>query len=275
MKSISLLLRVLAIVGAIVAVVGWVATQDKVKDANADLTKAKSQAKAAQVEAADFDKKFQAAQSKAGSLESDLADAKSRVQSGRAELSVSKRETTAARAELKESKAELKSLEAQNTKLKEEIIAARTEVPDVDPEQIKAYEEKIATLGEEVDNLKDRLARSSTGSSNVIAATDGVSATTGTGGAAASDASATPVLRLSSSGQTASVLKADVDNGLIVISRGQKQGLQKEMEFGIAKGFSAPVRVKVARTAPDYSVAYILPGGDPSFAAGDEVTLVQ
>jgi len=74
----------------------------------------------------------------------------------------------------------------------------------------------------------------------------------------------------------ASILKSDPDNGIIIISRGQKGGLQREMEFSIAKGFSAPVRVKVRKVTPDISVAHILPGSKKvSFEEGDEITLIQ
>ena len=273
MKSISLLLRVLAIVGAIVAAVGWFATDGKVKQANDEISNLESQLKQAQNTAAEFEKKHSDVSSRVAGLQSDLTEFKSRATSARSQLVQAQRDTTAVRDELRASQAEVKDLEEKNENLRREITDARIKVAEVDPEKIKQYEEKIAQLGEEVDTLKDKLAIAARGSSTQIVPTSS-DATAADGSAAATPA---VVPRLAKSGETASVLKADVDNGLIIISRGQKQGLQQAMEFGIAKDYSVPVRVKVARTTPDFSVAYILPGkgGNPIFEAGDKITLVQ
>ncbi|MEM9227353.1 MAG: hypothetical protein AAGA45_05240, partial [Verrucomicrobiota bacterium] len=77
--------------------------------------------------------------------------------------------------------------------------------------------------------------------------------------------------------QTLQILKADHDNGLLIISRGQKGGLQKQMEFGLVKGLEKPIRVKVSRVENDYAVAHISPGMNHAvdYQEGDEVRVTQ
>lgn len=269
MKAISLLLRVLAILGAIVAIVGWVLTKGKVQEANQEITKITAQAKTARDEANDSEQKFKAADSRAKALESDLSDAKARATSARSQLAEAQRDISSLRSDNTQKDSEIKAMEAQNTKLKEEIISMRTEVPDVDPAKLAEYEEKIAALNTEIDRLKDELS-----TSPKAAAIPGTVAANGTIETAAAP---TVVPRLAASADnTATVLKADNKSGLVIIDRGQKSGLQEQMEFGIAKGYSKPVRVKVAKVAPDYSLANILPGSDGAkFAEGDEIKLLQ
>ncbi len=270
MKVISLLLRVLAILGAVVAIVGWVLTKGKVEEANQQIVKIQAEASAARQEASDSEQKFKASDSRAKALESDLADAKSRATSARSQLAEAQRDISGLRSDVREKDTEIQAMEAQNTKLKEEIISMRTEVPDVDPTKLAEYEEKISSLNSEIDRLKDELSKAPrTGSAPVAVASTEPSA----------DGSLAPTAapRLApSDDNTAAVLKADVKSGLVIIDRGQKAGLQEQMEFGIAKGYSKPVRVKVAKVAPDYSLAYILPGSEGAkFAAGDEIKLLQ
>jgi len=271
MKTISLLLRILAIAGAVVAIIGWVATNNKVEDVTRSTKKALQRVDAARQEATDAEQRFKAADAKLKSLESDLAAAKSRATSARSQLAEAQREASSLRSEIKERQATISTLESQNSRLKEEMISMRTDVPEADSQQIAQYEERIASLNTEVQRLKEELANTT---ASVTAASPAVA--TATDALAASNRKG-PAPRLATSeATTANVLRADNQNGLVIIDRGWRQGLEEEMEFGIAKGFSKPVQVKVTKTEPDYSLAYILPGSEGAkFAEGDEIKLLQ
>lgn len=268
MKAVSLLLRILAIAGAIVAAIGWFAINGKLKEANDTIARTQAGLNAAKQEASDAEQRFQAADARGKSLDAELADQRSRATSARTQLAEANRNITTLREEIRQGQSQIQSLEGQNTNLKEELISMRTAVPTVDTESVAEYEERIKTLTQQVATLRDEVA---------TATARGAAAPTGTAAIGTTPSGAPRSLRLASTGDTASVLKADIPNGMIIISRGQKQGLQEQMEFGIAKGFSAPMRVKLTRVEPEYSLAYILPGDTArlNLTEGDEVTLIQ
>lgn len=280
---LSLLLRVLAVLAAAVAIYGWVTTKGKIAEANQQVQQAKAEAVTARADAAEAMQKFKSTNTRASALDSDLADAKSRATSARSQLAQAQREISELKQQIQTGQSEIRALESQNTKLKEEIIAAKTEVPTtLSPEDTSEQQRQMDELRKEITNLRGQLSRAQTSAAATVAGAPGLmdaplpSESTPEGQATEAIAGSTTP-RLSASGETAEILKADTKNGLVIISSGYNQGLQADMELGIAVGTSAPVRIRVSKIETDYSIANILPGEGPRprFAEGDVITLLQ
>ncbi|MEO0795685.1 MAG: hypothetical protein AAFX93_11000 [Verrucomicrobiota bacterium] len=276
MKGLSIALRILAILGAIAAVVAWLLTNGKVEEITAQKNSETNRANvsASQVETLESD--ILSIRSENTQLSSDNADLDSRVKTLQSGASRDKREISNIRKDMKSLQAEYNELTSDYDDLKKEVqITANSRdgaTSMVDSAQIQEYEDRIQALNDELDGVKDKLV---VAERRALNATGGLIAPAGdtTGGGSAAPGS---VPQVAVPTKTASILRSDLDRGILIISRGQVDGLQKQMEFSVAKGLSRKVRVKVGSVAPTYSVAYVLPGEDPShLQEGDEVKITQ
>lgn len=264
MKGLSIALRILAIIGAAAAAYGWYATKGKVQEAEQKTDAVRAQVSEVESQLGDKDNEITGLRGNVRELENQLADEKNRSTNFRTQYSQAQREISNMREDTDEVKKEYSDLERRHDQLKRELIELNTSRPTtatVDTAQLTEYEDRIAGLQSELRDTKDKL--------TALQLRAGANATADT------NEDGTPAMAQVDE-QKASILRSDPGKGIIVISRGQVDGLQRQMEFNIAKGLSRPVRVKVGTVAPTYSVAYIMPGQDPShLQAGDEVSLSQ
>ncbi len=283
MKIVSIILRVLAILGAAAAVAGYVLTQNKVNELNEQLAQEQSKATAAQQQATSAQDELSNAKSKVSGLSSDLGAVQERETKARNEFNQAQREIKSLQSDLKDIKSKVADLEQRNNTLKRELLDQRTSVPTDNSAEISQYQAKIEALNKQVMQLKTDLDAATARTSGSTAAAAGTAAT-GTAGASSTvapsgtpDAPATTVVSSAAKGQSATILKADHDNGILIISRGQQGGLQRQMEFGIVKGVEKPIRLTVTRVEPDFAIAHIAPGTSHAkiYKEGDTIQIVQ
>ncbi|MGE9295430.1 MAG: hypothetical protein ACQKBV_03995 [Puniceicoccales bacterium] len=285
MKGLSIALRVLAILGAAAAVAAWVMTKGKVEEAEQKFAQSQGQVQSAQSQVSELEGQITTARGEANRLSEELADTKARVTFHQKESIEQKREVSKLESAQKELQAKFKELQAANDQLKRELIDRDTNRPTTataDSGRVQELEDKIATLQTELANANDKLsaanmrARAASGSdtASTVMPTGFPSSSTTTTAASGSTAPAPAATVAQLNAKSASILRSDHERGILIISRGQVDGLQKQMEFNVAKGLEKTVRVKVGSVAPTYSVAYVLPGEDPShLQEGDQVSI--
>ena len=300
MKMVSILLRVIAILGACAAVAGWVLTQGKVTEANEKLAQKDQQVQAAQQQASEAQGQLEGLQSQIRSLDSDLGAIKDREAKARSQLSKSSRDLTGLQGDLDKAQKEVADLKSKNESLKRELIDQRTKVPGADATAVADYQAQIEKLEAQIQTLNTQLTEAnqkvqaaasavptsvptarvdpSYGSSTYTPAVNSAAATTAEGVAQAP--APTPM-----SGQQivtgavaeTSILKVDHANGIVIISRPQQGGLERQMEFGIVKGLEKPVRLKATKVEPTYIITNIIPGDNNArvYKEGDKVSIIQ
>lgn len=270
MKGLSIALRVIAILGAAAAAFFWYQTKGVVQQKEKEIAQLTDQKE----QVSDLNKQITAEkdslQGQINSKDLEVSEAKSQVRFANEQVGKLKRDLGKIENDLSEKVAELADVNSQFTKLREEVIKRDSIVPtqpNSDPDQLKQYQADIDRLEEEKIQLKDRIALLE----NQIKTTTG-----GVGVAGDPTAPAGPNQIAAVKEQDASILRTDMERGILIISRGQADGLQQQMQFDIAKGLGKKVRVKVGTVTPTYSVAYVLPGEDPSYLQqGDSVRITQ
>jgi predicted nucleic acid-binding Zn-ribbon protein len=301
MKMVSILLRVIAILGACAAVAGWVLTQGKLTQADEKLAQKDQQVQAAQQQASEAQGQLEGLQSQIRSLDSDLGAIKDREAKARSQLSKASRDLTGVQADLDKAQKEVNDLKGKNESLKRELIDQRTKVPGAtDATAVADYQAQIDKLQAQVQTLNTQLTEAnqkvqsaasaapaqvptarvdpSYGSSTYTPAVNAAAATTAEGVAQAP--APTPMSGeqiVTGAVAETSILKVDHANGIIIISRPQQGGLERQMEFGIVKGLEKPVRLKATKVEPTYIITNIVPGDNNAriYKEGDKVSIIQ
>lgn len=271
MKGLSIALRVIAILGAAAAAFFWYQTRGVVQEKTEQITALEGE----KADIADLNKQLTAEKEglkgQVNQKELELSEAKSQVRFSSDQVSKLKRDLGKLERDFGDKQEELVALNKEHEGLKAELknlITTYQTGDKADPEQLKQYKADIDRLEEDKNELKDKIAVLE---KRLQDAQAGVPTTGPTAVAENGSGSVGPVPE-----QDASVLRTDPDRGILIISRGQADGLQQQMQFNIAKGLGKKVRVKVGTVTPTYSVAYVLPGEDPSYIQqGDSVRITQ
>lgn len=300
MKMLSLVLRILACLGAVTAIVLFVLTQNKVKDITASKS-ALQQSSSAEIstltEARDsLERQLRTAQNSNSKLNDDLADARSQVTNATTRLTQATRDVDTAQAALRSQEEENKRLSSRVSDLSKELLASRTELEKADSVEIEKKQEEIDQLVAQLRETRDRLetAQSQIADLERRATETATIATTTTptrpqqavptlhspSTPATSTATAAPQAPTASFDSTinVSILSIDTRNGLIAVSGGSaNSSLQPNMEAAIIRGGVPVARVRFSDVRPEFSLGYILPGatGINTLKKGDTITLAQ
>lgn len=263
MKTVSLLLRILAVLGAVAAIALFFMTQGKVEDLQQQQRQNLSAKSSLHGQIDELTSARNELEGRFRGLEADLATTRTEFQNARSQLAQNRREMTTVQADLRRAREEVQNLEGQNTRLKEEIIATRATVPEVDAAQVEQYRERIAQLTRRVEEMQGQLDRRPAAGA-VVPGSE----------AEPTVAQVQPEVRRGDRPRSASVLRTNPSLGLVVLDSGSDQGLRQNMEFEIARHLGPKVKVRLSNVQSDVSVANILPGqGNVSFEQGQSVTL--
>ncbi|MBC2594307.1 hypothetical protein H5P28_08535 [Ruficoccus amylovorans] len=298
MKMVSILLRLIAILGACAAVAGWVLTQGKVDEANAKLADKDKLVADAQAQATDARNQLETLQGKIKGLDSDLGASKDRESKALSQYATANRNLTSLQNELQKAKSDLASLKSDNDKLKRELIGQRTSAPDSST-NVAAYESKISALEAQVKTLTSQLAdaqaqaqaaASAVTSSAATAASTTPAKTTARVDPTYGSSTYTPAVSNSEAGtatesapsepvvtSTATVLKMDTSSGIVIISQPSQGNVSSQTEFGIVKGFEKPLRLKASRVEGAYIITNIVPGQNSArvYKEGDTISIIK
>jgi len=268
MKALSIALRVIAILGVAAAAYFWQSTKGVVAEKETEIQQLTTQKADISKLNEELTAEKEGLKGQLNQKDLELSEQKSQVRFANDQVSKLKRDLGKAERDLSDKDEEFVAMKSDFDQLKRDVAdmekARVTDTASVSPEVIKDYEAQIERLEEEKGKLKDDLALANK------RLQDGALGAPIAGAPGADEGVAmAPVPE-----QEASILRTDKEKGILIISRGQADGLQRQMEFNIAKGLGRKVRVQVGTVTPTYSVAYVLPGQDPSeIQQGDAVMI--
>jgi|GEM_PF-4497491 len=278
----SIILRVIAIVASVVAIYGWVATRGKIDSLEQEIAKAETNLNTSDTQTVELELEVHMLNNKVASVRSELADAETRTQKLKTQASQRTIEIKNLKETILLAQTDNEKLDEQNKRLRQEIGNTLNFTSDASAEELETLRLTINSLEAKVeilqqknreteDQMRDALAKaentanSQTRGSNVFSGSNifGLTSTLGI---------TAPV----ADGQTASILRIDHDNGLVILNLGSDSGYSKDMEMSILKGFEKAVRIRIQSANDGFSIANVLPGSSASvLAAGDTVEITQ
>lgn len=310
MKQVSLVLRIVAIVAGLIAIVGWVLTNGKVSEAKEQLDTTSTEL--AEVREALAATETELAQLKDANSDSNtmIAQAKRESAAAKANFAQARREQSELETQLRQARSRLAELERDNEELKRELVDRPTvasassqndslvrelrdnvasleqKLRDAQSGQ-EALETKVASLEKsltEANSAVERAQRQARTSqqrpatfSQTATAPAQAQATTGTTQAAPTTLRPVEFATLQQSGQQGKILRP-VSDGLMILNLGSNHGLAEKQAFSISSDFSPVVHVVAHRVKPTFSVLSVLPDSEEAASAigtGDMVTLTR
>jgi predicted nuclease with TOPRIM domain len=280
MQILSLVLRVVALVGALLAGVGWFLTQGKLDDLQRQLQASRASASSLQSQLTEANETIEDQTISIKALQGDLADAKRRTSRAQTDFNEARQQLAQVRNQLEDTRQERDTLQRDNENLRQEILEATTG-PATGPEpgstladdDRAAYESQIADLKDQISDLSEELADTQAA---LVDARNAPAATASRGNlqvAAAGEASGTGT----SGAPAVSARIAGLDRklGLLVLDVGSRQGLSSTGEYTLRQGGMTVGRARVRTLQPDMSVLALLPGiGMPdALRKGDSLRL--
>ncbi len=297
MNNASLILRILAIVGALLALIGWALTNQSVRRSEVRLAEVTTELTAAQTAANSLNARLETTQRDLEATRSNLNAVTIERDSVNATLVQSRRDLEQRQSELRSAQTALNQSQSTVDILRGELSTARAAVREVQDMEarlarLEALEREVAdlttarsTLQNRVRQLEGQLAARLTAPAPTASGTT-AGAPTGTATIGTPAAAATPVARvpapIAAEGLrplegSAKVLRVATADGLVIINQGRGDGRTVGEQVAIATEFSRPIQGSVTRVFDTISVLSILPDqGDWSFfKEGDTVTLLK
>ena len=276
-----IIFRVIAIIALAVAIYGWVQTRGKIDGLEKEVAEAEASLEQAETRSEELDLEINMMNNKVSNIQSELSDAEKRTQKLKTQSSQRSLEIKNLKEEISLAQTENEKLNQQNKKLRQEIGSSINIAGDKYREEIEvlnttinSLELKVETLQQKNRDLEDKVAdlsnRADPSSESETDSTDlntlydfGITSTRG-------------ITKPVTTGQTASILKVDHRNSLVILDLSADEGYEKDMEISLLKGFDKPVRIRIQSAQNNFSIASILPGGSAKFFnTGDTVEIVQ
>ncbi|WP_269525849.1 hypothetical protein [Coraliomargarita parva] len=261
MKALSLILRILAILGAAGAVALFFMVQGKLDEKQAALEKAHAATAASQSE-------LETANSKIGSLESSLsterdslANSKRQLEAARSEMYTAKSEVTRSKQQLSIAQNEIDSLKNATKDLREKLLDAERKATSTSREgEIAQLKERISELESSNATLKEDLqVAENLRASARPAVTE--ETTTSTGLYKPSyEFSTGPAAQAGSIGPEIQVASVSSSDGIVVFNADPALGITVGSELKLVRDYNTIGSVRVIKVSNGNVLANILPG---------------
>lgn len=260
MKSLSLILRIVAIVAAIAAAALFFISQGKLEEKQAQLETSQKATAATQAELETANGDIEKLEGRLKNERDALADTKDKLEEMRSEMYTARQEVTRKEQELTEVKDKLNEAEGSARRLRADLIATEQQLAAASKEtEIAQLNERIAELELANSTLKSDLEAEL--AIKAAKAPKKATAANGTAPSAAgltdtSSAAVQPV----SIGAQATIESVDTKNGIIVLSGASELGLNAGADITLVKNLVAVAKIKIINVEEDLAVASILPG---------------
>ncbi|MEC8219030.1 MAG: hypothetical protein VX014_00230, partial [Verrucomicrobiota bacterium] len=277
--SLSMILRILAVVAAIATAGLFFVSKGKLAEMQAVAQKAEKVTVAVQAELTSANEQISALE---GSLKSErdaLASEKRKIESMRSEMYTARQEVSRTQQQLRESKKTIANLENTARRLREDLLRSEQSLASASKEgEIAQLNERIAELEESNADLKESLeeakvtsstSRSPEGSANSKMA----SVNTFSSGITATKTQALPTASI---GAETTIESLSAKNGLIALANSPELGLSPGTTLTIIKKLKSLGKVQVSQVSDDLVLANLLPGAKTrELAAGTTVRLLR
>lgn len=299
MKSVSLILRIVAILGAIAALAGYFMVKGKVAESKAELETKNNTITQLESDINSLGASKTAVENRISGMESELQLARQTTSEAQSRFSEARSIQRKAEAQLDATEKRVAQLQSDNQALRQELITKTVTAPSdgATAEEVEAMESRISELEAQLedatqsrDRLERRVASLQSQATGVASATttpgdaitidgDGPTATNRGGPVTiastveevSAPADTTPerpsglstrvpsIDSFTSSGMSATILKTSDRDGLLIINRGTSSGIASGQIFALAEGSNEPIVVRTSRVLLNYSVLSILP----------------
>lgn len=283
MNSLSMILRILAIVAAIAAGGLFFVSKGKLAEQKAAADRANQATAAVQAELATANEQIQDLK---GSLKTErdaIADAKQKLVGVRSEMSTARQEVTRSKQQLQDAKRSIADLESSAKRLRadllqtEEGLAAANKEGEIAQlnDRIAELEKANTDLSESLDDAKQDVAQAMASSAPTSPSTGALSrgGAYSSGFKAPAPAAALPVASL---GAETTIQTVSADNGLVVLANNAELGLTPGTEVTLIADRKALGKIQVVELTEALVVANILPGASAqSMVEGSTVSLLR
>ncbi|MGB0415539.1 MAG: hypothetical protein ACPGKS_01685 [Coraliomargarita sp.] len=266
MNSLSLILRIIAILAAVASAGLFFMSSGKLKEKESQLTTTQQSLASTQSELGTANEKVTSLTASVNAEKKAASDFKAQVESLRSELYTAKQETTRAQTQLSQSKSQIAQLENEKSQLNSEILSVREQAnasqesaPSLSQGEIDALEQRVEMLEGQNQDLKDEL---SVFQAKAVAINAGKPR--GTNGEAAAagayNLNTASAVQPATLGSEATITKVSAEDGLVVLSASPDLDLNAGLEITLVKDLKALGKVQVVEAEGSYALANILPG---------------
>ena len=279
MNSLSMILRILAVVAAIAAAGLFFVSKGKLAEMQAVAQKAEKATVAVKAELTAANEQISVLE---GSLKSErdaLANEKRKLESMRSEMYTARQEVSRTQQQLSETKKSIDNLESTARRLREDLLRSEQSLASASKEgEIAQLNERIAELEESNADLKESLEEAKVTSSTsrspeVSASSKMASVNTFSSGITATKTQALPEASI---GAKTTIESLSAKNGLIALANSPELGLSPGTTVTIIKKLRALGKIQVSQVSDDLVLANLLPGAKTrELAAGTTVRLLR
>lgn len=261
MKSLTLVLCVIAILGAAASTYFYIDIGNKKEELQAQLATTETRANDLQSKLSDATARGEALDKRVLAVDNERAEAESKYTAASTENTQHKRDLAQIRNQLTAKDEAEKALNREISDLKGELARAKLAASAASPEEIEGYKTTIAGLQARVTELESTRGSSVVSMSNTTAG----NASGGNSGSPSAPA-----------GLTGEVVSIGAQNAFVVLNVGSAQGVQSGQKFDIVRNGNTVAKAQVSSVQADYSIAQIdsttLRGG---LSRGDTATVAN
>jgi septal ring factor EnvC (AmiA/AmiB activator) len=278
MKSLSLILRIVAILAAAAAVALFFTSKGKLAEKQTELEQAQAVTQATKGELETANGQIASLETQLSTERKSLADTKGKLESVRSEMYTAKQEVTRTQQQLRETKSTIADLEDTATRLREDLVKTEKSLASASKEsEIAELNDRIEELAKANDTLKQDLiaAEAYTRSRPRTAPTSRTQTGTGDYKSSFSPSMAPPV-QPASIGTETTIASISSNDGIIVLDTTAELGLSAGSQITLVQGFKALGKIQITEVTEKFAIANILPGTSTrGLSAGATVKLLR
>lgn len=278
MNSLSLILRILAIVAALAATAFFFVSKGKLAEQEMRAQKAEQATETVKADLATANEQISTLEGRLNSERKALADEKRKLESVRSEMYTAKQEVNSTQQQLREAKKNIEDLESDAKRLRSDLIKAEENLVAANKEaEIAQLNERIAELEKSNAELKESLedAKARRSLPNHSPATTGTLSSGGTYSSTFTPAASQP-LPTASIGPETTIRSLRTKDGLIALTNNPQLGLTLGVEVTLISNLRALGKVRVVQITDTLIIANILPGAKTrEMTEGTTVSLLR
>lgn len=274
MKSLSIILRIVAILAAIAAVSLFFTSKGKLAEKQTALEQAQAATRATQAELETANGKIASLDSQLSTERKSLADTKGKLESTRSGMYTARQEITRTQQQLKETKSKISAMDDAATRLRADLVKTEESLASASKEaELAQLNERIEELEKSNDALKqDLLAAESLQKS--FSARRKSTESTGHYKSSFSPNKAVAV-QPASIGATATIASISTESGIIILNSTPELGLAVGSQITLIQDLKALGKVQITKVTDQLAVANILPGAKLGGLSKDDTVKVM
>ncbi|CAA6676990.1 MULTISPECIES: hypothetical protein [unclassified Lentimonas] len=274
MKSLSIILRIVAIVAAAAAVALFFMSKGKLAEKQTALVNAQAATQAVQMELETANNQITSTQAQLSTERKSLADTKGKLESIRSEMYTAKQEVTRTQKQLNETKSTITELEEEATRLRANLVKTEESLAQASNEaELAQLNERIEELAKANDTLKQDLMAAESLARSSSSRTEG--SATAANQKAGFKPNMMPAAQPASIGTATTVASISTENGIIVLNSTPELGLAMGATITLIQDLTALGKVQITKVTETLAIANILPGTKLDLDAGDTVKILH